>query len=118
MRSSLSEVLQTNYIRVAEAKGASRVRVVFSHALRNAAIPVITVIALNLPTLFTGSIITETIFAWPGMGRLFFDGLVRQDYTRLMGIIFLASILISFLNLIADSIYGILDPRIRFSKQN
>lgn len=116
MRASLSEVLSMNYINVAKAKGASRGSVVFRHAIRNAAIPVLTVIALNLPALFTGSVITETIFAWPGMGRLFYDGLLRQDYTRLMGIIFIASILISFLNLIADTIYGLLDPRIRYAK--
>ncbi len=116
MRASLSEVLQMNYIDVARAKGASRGSVIFKHAIRNAAIPVLTVIALNLPALFTGSIITETVFAWPGMGRLFYDGLLRQDYTRLMGIIFMASILIAFLNLIADMIYGILDPRIRYAK--
>jgi len=116
MRASLSEVLQMNYIDVARAKGASRGSVIFKHAVRNAAIPVLTVIALNLPALFTGSIITETIFAWPGMGRLFYDGLLRQDYTRLMGIIFISSILIAFLNLVADTIYGILDPRIRYAK--
>jgi len=116
MRASLSDVLTMNYIDVAYAKGASRGSVVFKHAVRNAAIPVITIIALNLPALFTGSIITETIFAWPGMGRLFYDGLLRQDYTRLMGIIFIASTFIALLNLIADTIYGILDPRIRYAK--
>jgi peptide/nickel transport system permease protein len=116
MRASLSEVLQMNYIDVARAKGASRGSVVFKHAVRNAAIPVLTVIALNLPALFTGSIITETIFAWPGMGRLFYDGLLRQDYTRLMGIIFIASSLIAVLNLVADTIHGILDPRTRLAR--
>ncbi|HEU4928198.1 MAG TPA: ABC transporter permease [Candidatus Krumholzibacteria bacterium] len=116
MRASLSDVLSMNYINVARAKGASRGSVVFRHAVRNAAIPVLTVIALNLPALFTGSIITETIFAWPGMGRLFYDGLLRQDYTRLMGIIFIASALIALLNLIADTIHGILDPRIRLAR--
>ena len=116
MRASLSDVLAMNYVNVARAKGVSGTSVVFRHAVRNAAIPVLTVIALNLPVLFTGSIITETIFAWPGMGRLFYDGLLRQDYTRLMGIIFIASSLIAFLNLIADTIYGILDPRIRFAR--
>ncbi len=88
----------------------------FKHAIRNASIPVLTVIALNLPALFTGSIITETIFSWPGMGRLFYDGLLRQDYSRLMGIIFIASALIALFNLLADVIYGILDPRIRYAK--
>ncbi len=113
MRASLTEVMQMHYIDVARAKGASKGSVVFKHAVRNAAIPVLTVIALNLPALFTGSIITETIFAWPGMGRLFYDGLLRQDYTRLMGIIFIASSLIAILNLVADTLHGILDPRIR-----
>lgn len=116
MRASLSDVLAMNYINVARAKGASSGSVVFRHAVRNAAIPVLTVIALNLPALFTGSIITETIFAWPGMGRLFYEGLLRQDYTRLMGIIFISSALIAVLNLIADTIYGVLDPRIRLAR--
>ncbi len=116
MRASLSDVLAMNYVNVARAKGVSGSHVVFRHAVRNAAIPVLTVIALNLPALFTGSIITETIFAWPGMGRLFYDGLLRQDYTRLMGIIFIASFLIAILNLIADTIYGVLDPRIRLAR--
>lgn len=116
MRASLSDVLSFNYISVARAKGATGTSVVFKHAARNAAIPVLTVIALNLPALFTGSIITETIFAWPGMGRLFYDGLLRQDYSRLMGIIFISSALIALLNLVADTIYGILDPRIRFAR--
>lgn len=116
MRASLTDVLSMNYVNVARAKGVSGTKVVFRHAVRNAAIPVLTVIALNLPALFTGSIITETIFAWPGMGRLFYDGLLRQDYTRLMGIIFIASFLIAVLNLIADTIYGVLDPRIRLAR--
>ena len=113
MRASMSDVLQQNYIHVARAKGASGGAVVFRHAVRNAAIPVLTVIALNLPALFTGSVVTETIFAWPGMGRLFYDGLLRQDYTRLMGIIFIAATLIALLNLIADLVHGYLDPRVR-----
>jgi peptide/nickel transport system permease protein len=116
MRASLGDVLSMNYVHVARAKGVSGTSVVFRHAVRNAAIPVLTVIALNLPALFTGSIITETIFAWPGMGRLFYDGLLRQDYARLMGIIFIASFLIAVLNLIADTIYGVLDPRIRLAR--
>ena len=116
MRASMSEVLSMSYINVALAKGASKRSVILQHAIRNAAIPVLTVIAINLPALFTGSVITETIFAWPGMGRLFYDGLLRQDYTRLMGIIFIASILISLLNLMADLLHGILDPRIRYAR--
>ncbi len=117
MRASLSEVLSMDYISVAKAKGASRTAIVFKHAIRNASIPVLTVIAMNLPALFTGSIIVETLFSWPGMGRLFYEGLLRQDYTRLMGIIFIASILIALLNLLADLTYGILDPRVRYARK-
>jgi peptide/nickel transport system permease protein len=113
MRASLSEVLEMDYIHVARAKGVGDYQVVFKHAIRNASIPVLTVIALNLPSLFTGSIIAETIFSWPGMGRLFYDGLLRQDYTRLMGIIVIASSLIAVFNLAADICYGFLDPRVR-----
>jgi peptide/nickel transport system permease protein len=116
MRASLCEVLAMDYINVATAKGASRTSVVFKHGLRNASIPVLTVIAMNLPVLFTGSIIVETLFSWPGMGRLFYEGLLRQDYTRLMGIIFISSILIAFLNLLADMAYGLLDPRVRYAR--
>ncbi len=116
MRASLSEVLSMHYISVARAKGAPKMDVLFKHAVRNASIPVLTVIALNLPALFTGSIITETIFSWPGMGRLFYEGLLRQDYTRLMGVIFITSVLIALFNLFADVIYGILDPRVRYAK--
>jgi len=117
MRASLSEVMSMDYINVAKAKGASRTSVVCKHAIRNASIPVLTVIAMNLPVLFTGSIIVETLFSWPGMGRLFYEGLLRQDYTRLMGIIFIASILIALFNLMADMLYGLLDPRVRHARQ-
>ncbi len=113
MRASLTDVLQANYIDVARAKGASRRSVVFKHAIRNAAIPVLTVIALNLPLLFTGAVIIETVFSWPGMGRLFYEGLVRLDYTRLMAIVFVTSILIAVLNVIVDLLHAYLDPRIR-----
>ena len=117
MRASMSEVMSMDYINVATAKGASRTNVVFKHAIRNASIPVLTVIAMNLPALFTGSIIVESLFSWPGMGRLFYEGLLRQDYTRLMGIIFIASILIALFNLLADILYGLLDPRVRYARQ-
>ncbi|MEE9268653.1 MAG: ABC transporter permease [Candidatus Krumholzibacteria bacterium] len=113
MRASLTEVLAKDFIHVARAKGLSPVAVVLKHALRNAAAPVLTVVALNLPLLFTGAIITETVFSWPGMGRLFYEGLLRMDYSRVMGIVFIASILIALANLLTDCVYGYLDPRIR-----
>lgn len=116
LRSALREVLEKDFIDVARAKGLSKTAVVLRHGVRNAAPPVLTVIALNLPLLFTGAIIVETLFAWPGMGRLFFEGLGRMDYSRLMAIVFITSILITVTNLIVDLIYAYLDPRIRYAR--
>ncbi|MFQ5510523.1 MAG: ABC transporter permease [Candidatus Krumholzibacteriia bacterium] len=117
MRASMAEVLSKDFIDVARAKGLPPVAVVLKHALRNAAAPVLTVVALNLPLLFTGAIITETVFSWPGMGRLFYEGLLRMDYSRVMGIVLIASFLIAVTNLVTDCIYGYLDPRIRHADQ-
>jgi len=116
LRSVLNEVLSEKFIAVAKAKGLSETAVVLRHAIRNAAPPVLTVIALNLPMLFTGAVIIETLFSWPGMGRLFFEGLGRMDYSRLMAIVFITSVLIAVLNLIVDLIYASLDPRIRYAR--
>ncbi len=116
LRSTLREVLEKDFIDVARAKGLSTTAVVLRHGVRNAAPPVLTVIALNMPLLFTGAIIVETLFAWPGMGRLFFEGLGRMDYSRLMAIVFITSILITVMNLIVDLIYAFLDPRIRYAR--
>ena len=113
LKATLQEILLEDFIDVAKAKGLSRTVVVVRHGLRNAAAPVLTVVTLNLPLLFTGAIIIETLFAWPGMGRLFYEGLQRMDYSRLMAIVFISSILIAFLNHIADMVYALLDPRIR-----
>lgn len=114
MRGTLIEVLSQDYIRTARAKGLSGRAVVFKHAVRNALIPVVTVMCLQIPGLFTGAIITEAIFAWPGMGRLFYDGIQKGDYPRLMAILMISSALIVLFNLVADILYGILDPRISY----
>jgi peptide/nickel transport system permease protein len=114
MRSSLIEVMSQDYVRTAWAKGLPRRRVVFRHGVRNALIPIVTVMAIQVPGLFTGAIITEAIFAWPGMGRLFYDGIQKGDYPRLMAILMISSTLIVLFNLIADVLYGVLDPRISF----
>ncbi len=116
MRETLIDVLDESYVTVARAKGLSQGVIVLRHGLRNAISPVVTVIAMSLPVLFTGSVVVETIFAWPGMGRLFYDGLVRHDYTRIMGIVFVSSLLVALFNLVADCLHGILDPRTRFSR--
>ncbi|MBV9719807.1 MAG: ABC transporter permease [Candidatus Eremiobacteraeota bacterium] len=114
MRSSLLEVLGTDYMRTAAAKGLSFRTILFKHGLKNALIPVITVIALSLPTLLAGAIITETIFAWPGMGRLFINALNQSDLALLMGYLLLVAFLVVFSNLFADVVYAWLDPRVKY----
>ncbi len=115
MRSSMLEVIGTDYIRTAAAKGVSRPAVVLKHALKNALIPLVTVIALTLPVLVSGAIVTETIFAWPGMGRLFINGLQQFDFALLMGYMMMTSVFVVVANLLADICYAWLDPRVKYS---
>jgi peptide/nickel transport system permease protein len=114
LRSSLMGVLRQDYIRTARAKGLSEWRVVGVHGLRNAMIPVVSVMALNLAALFSGAVITETVFAWPGIGRMFVTAMLARDYPLLMGILLLGSVMVVVFNLVADLVYGWLDPRIRY----
>jgi peptide/nickel transport system permease protein len=114
MRSSLLEVLGTDYMRTAAAKGLSFRAILFKHGLKNALIPVVTIIALSLPSLIGGAIITETIFAWPGMGRLFLTALNQSDLALLMGYLILIAFLVVFSNLFADVVYAWLDPRVKY----
>ncbi|MCB0044952.1 MAG: ABC transporter permease [Caldilineaceae bacterium] len=114
MRASFLGVINTDYVRTARSKGLSEQRVALVHALKNAAIPVVSIMALDLAGLFSGAVITETIFAWPGIGRLFIQAMFDRDYPLLMGILMLGSLMVVFFNLIADIIYGILDPRITY----
>lgn len=114
MRSSMIETLHQDFIRTARAKGLDERNVIWRHALKNAIIPVVTVMAIDLPMLFSGAIITETIFAWPGMGRLFTVSVASRDYPVLMALLFISSTLVVFSNLLADVIYAYLDPRIRY----
>ncbi len=113
LRGSMLDVLRSDFIRTARAKGLHERAVVGRHALRNAVIPVVSGMALNLADLFAGAIITETIFAWPGIGRLFVQAMFARDYPLLMGILLLGSVMVLVFNLIADIVYGLLDPRIR-----
>jgi peptide/nickel transport system permease protein len=115
MRSSMLEVIKTDYVRTASAKGLARNRVVMKHAFKNALIPLVTVIALTLPQLVSGAVVTESIFAWPGMGRLFINALGVFDFSLLMGYICLASFFVVFCNLLADVAYAWLDPRVKYS---
>jgi peptide/nickel transport system permease protein len=113
-RSSMLEVIKTDYIRTATAKGLSKPYVVMRHALKNALIPVVTIVAVSAPSLVAGAVVTETIFAWPGMGRLFINALGQFDFALLMGYLVLISFLVVLFNLIADVSYAWLDPRVKY----
>jgi peptide/nickel transport system permease protein len=114
VRSSTIESLGQDYVRTARAKGMEERRVLVGHVLRNALIPFVTVVGIDVPLYLTGAVLTETVFSWPGMGRLFFDALTVRDYPVLMGILLLGAVLIVLGNLIADILYGVLDPRISY----
>ena len=113
-RSSMLEVIRLDYITVARSKGLSELVINLRHALRNALLPVITIIGLRLPSLFGGALIIETIFNWPGMGILYMDGVTTRDYPLIMGMVLISACLIVASNLITDITYGIADPRIRY----
>ena len=113
-RSAMLEVIRQDYIRTARAKGVPESRVIFRHGLRNAAIPIITILGLMLPELIGGSFIFETIFSYPGMGRLGFDAIMARDYPVLMGIGTIVALLTLLGNLCADLLYAAADPRIRY----
>jgi peptide/nickel transport system permease protein len=115
MRSSLLDVVRADYIRTAQAKGLRERVILVRHAVKNALIPVVSVMALDLAGLFSGAVIVETIFAWPGIGRLFIQAMGSRDYPLLMGILMMGSFMVVFFNLIADVVYGWLDPRISYS---
>jgi len=113
-RASMLETLNADYVRTAVAKGLSQRRVIYGHAGRNAVIPLITMIALDLPSVFAGALFIETIFSWPGMGRLFWEAARGRDYPVLMAIIMINAVLIVVANLVADMLYARLDPRVRY----
>jgi peptide/nickel transport system permease protein len=114
IRSSMLDSLNQDYVKTARAKGVSEGRVIFRHALRNALLPVVTNIALEIPIIFGGAVATETIFSWPGMGRLFVEAVGHSDYPVLMGIILISSVIIVLANLLADIAYAMVDPRVKY----
>ncbi len=114
MRAAMIGALRQDWIRTARAKGLSWARVVLHHALRNALIPVVTILALDLGTLFSGVLVTETVFAYPGMGKLIYDAVMGNDYNLALAGLMLATGLTLFGSLLADLLYGLLDPRIHF----
>jgi peptide/nickel transport system permease protein len=115
LRASMLETINQEYVRTARAKGLAERLVIGRHAFKNAAIPLVTIAALDVPELFVGALVTEQIFGWPGMGRLFWDAATRTDYPILMGILAVSAALIILSNLAADLMYGYLDPRIRYA---
>lgn len=118
MRSSMLEVLRQDYILTAQAKGLPTYTVVFRHALRNALLPVITLLGLSVPGLIGGSVIIESIFALPGLGQLFYAAVMARDYTLIMGNLVLGAVLTLAGNLLADLCYGLADPRIRTARED
>lgn len=114
IHSSMIEVMQEDYIRTATAKGLTNRTVVLCHAFRNASIPVITLLGLEVPRLFSGALVTEVVFSWPGIGRLVTESILGRNYPVLMGTFMLSAILVIFGNLIADVCYGLVNPQIRY----
>lgn len=112
-RASMMDVLGSDYIRTARAKGASERSVLFKHALRNAALPILTVAGLQFGNLISGALLVETVFNWPGMGRLAFDSILRRDYPTVLGVLFFASAMVVVANIITDLSYRWADPRLR-----
>lgn len=115
-RSAMLEVLNEDYVRTARAKGLSPGRVIAVHALRNALIPVITVIGLQVGVLFSGAVLTESIFSWPGIGKWLIDSISRRDYPSVQGGILLIATTVILVNLLVDLVYGLINPRIRHTR--
>jgi dipeptide transport system permease protein len=110
------EVLSEDYVRTARAKGLSPARVIGLHALRNALLPVVTVIGLSISGLLAGAVLTETIFSWPGVGKWLIDSIGRRDYPALQGGVMLISMVVITVNVIVDLLYGAINPRIRHGR--
>jgi len=115
MRSAMLEVLRQDYVRTARAKGLVERLVIVKHAMRNALIPIVTIVVFTIPGLFGGATITETIFSWQGMGRLYFDALSKDDWPLVMAVLFISSVLTVIATLVGDILYTIVDPRIRYN---
>lgn len=115
LRTSMIDVTRQDYMRTGRAKGVAPPRLLLQHALRNAVIPLITIVAIDFGSVAGGAAITEGVFAWPGMGQLFIDSLNRRDYPVLLTSLLLSAIFVILFNLLADVLYGVMDPRIRYS---
>ncbi len=114
MRGSMLEVIRQDYVRTARAKGLDERKVIFKHALRNALVPIITLLGLYLPFLFSGTVFIEYVFAWPGMGKMIVDSIIQRDYPVVMAGSFVFATMVVVGNLVADILYAVVDPRIRY----
>ena len=114
-RSGMLNVLRTDYVRTAQAKGLATPVVVLKHALRNAALPIVTIVGIEFGTLLGGTVITETVFAWPGLGRLAVDAIFARDYPVVQTIVLLVSTLFVSINLVVDLLYRVIDPRVELA---
>lgn len=112
MRSSMLDVINQDFVRTARAKGVPERRILLQHVLRNALLPMITITGLHVPSLLSGALVTETVFTWPGMGRLFLDSISYRDYPVVMGILMFTAVMVLLGSLLADLLYGVADPRI------
>jgi dipeptide transport system permease protein len=110
------EVLNQDYIRTARAKGLGERPVIFTHALRNALLPVITIVGLQLGTLLSGAVLTETIYAWPGIGKWLFDSIVARDYPIVQSVTLIIALIYIVINFVVDILYALVDPRIRVTR--
>jgi peptide/nickel transport system permease protein len=113
MRSSIIEVSHQDYVKTARAKGASDSRILWRHMLRNALLPVVTMAGVQAGTLIGGSVVIETVFAWPGLGRLTYDAVLQRDYQVMLGVFLVLSVLVIFFNWVTDLLYRVIDPRIK-----
>ena len=113
-RSDMIDILKTDYIRTARAKGVRRKNIIYEHALKNELLPLITLIAMQIPSLLSGALLTETIFVWPGIGRLNYNAVMSRDYPLIMGIVMMVAIISLLANLLADILYAVVDKRVQF----
>lgn len=114
-KSSMIDVIRNDYMRTARGKGLSFNKAIWVHGLKNAAIPIITVLCMQIPTLLSGALITESIFLWPGIGRLNYEAIMNRDYPLIMGVLLVVSIIILIFNLLADILYAVIDKRIKYN---
>ena len=113
-RTKMADVLQNDYIKTAVAKGASDRRVTYRHAFRNAMAPLITVVGMEFGSMFMGACVIETIFAWPGTGRLMYNAICQRDYNLVTGLFFVISVSVIVVNIVVDILYAVLDPQVRY----